>query len=79
MKKLIFLILLLVATFFCKAQTTIEKTIVLKDSSFQKTITLDIKEGVSVINFLFKSNLNGGEVSVKILDPEDKNRGQVLA
>lgn len=76
MKKLTFLSFYLVSTLFCSAQTTVEKTIVLKDSSFQKSITLNIKEGISVINFLFKSNLTGGEVAIKILDPEDKMEGR---
>jgi hypothetical protein len=75
MKKTTCLILVLAFIFSGRAQTNFEKKIILKDSTINQTITMEIKQGVPVIRCWVNSYLSVGDLSFKIFDPENKQEG----
>ncbi len=62
-------------TSICNAQENIDKTIQLKDSTVEYSVTLKITKGIKEVNFAVIGFLSNGELSFKIADPEGKKEG----
>lgn len=57
------------------AQSPIEKSIPLRDSSMVRTVAFEIGGVVQTIHCSVKSYLSAGELSFKMVDPEGKTEG----
>jgi len=75
MKQLLIIAVLLTRLTALCAQSKIEKTMNVKDSSFSKTITLEIKQGTQKIDWSAQGFISQGSLSLIAFDPEGKREG----